>query len=94
MNIVKKGRTFDFDFELSGDSATAFTTTFNVYEFPDVALDTPITRAMTVSGNKYIGSLTGTETASLSAGHQYFIDINAVDSDENLGSEIKIYIGR
>ena len=88
-NTVEQGRTYDFDFALSGEDATAFTTTFNVLQYPG---GTPaITRAMTVEDCKYIGSLTGVETAALAVG-QWFISINAVDSDEDLAEPVKLYV--
>ncbi len=90
-NNVEQGRTFDFDFALSGEDPTAFTTTFNVLQYPG---DTPaVTRAMTVEDDKYIGSLTGTETAALAVG-QWIIHINAVDSDEDLAEPIKLYVSK
>lgn len=90
MDLVEQGRTFDFDFELSGTDALGFTVPFSVMQY---AGDTPlITRNMTVSNGKYIGSLTGSETASLTAGTQYFIHMNATDADEDLSKKLKIYI--
>lgn len=91
MNIVEQGETFDFDFDLSGDDVSGFTVTMNVLQYPG---DSPaITRALTYSDGKFIGTLTSAETAALAVG-QWFVHITASDSDENLREPIKLYIAK
>lgn len=91
MNIVRQGGTFDFDFELSGDDVSGFTVTMNVLQYPG---NSPaITRALTYSDGKFIGTLTSAETAALDVG-QWFVHITAEDSDENLRDPIKLYIAK
>lgn len=96
LNLVEQKRTFDFSFELSGPDPVGFATVFNVLQFPG---DTPaITRAMVIDGTRYIGSITSVEMALLTisgpTSGQWWIHINAVDSDEDIADPIKLYVSR
>lgn len=91
MNIIRQGGTFDFDFDLSGSDVSGFTVTINVLQYPG---DSPtITRVLTYSDDKFIGTLTSAETSALAVG-QWFVHFTAEDSDENLREPIKLYIAK
>jgi len=91
INNIRQGATFSFDFDLSGEDAATFTTTMDVMQYPG---DTPtISRAMTYSNDKFIGTLTSAETAALAIG-QWFIHIKSADSDEDLREPIKLDISK
>ena len=92
-DLVYQGSTFTYEFTLDGVGANAFTATMSVMQYPG---DTPIiSREVSYScidGDcGYIGTLTSAETASLSVG-QWFIHVDAADSDENINESIKIYV--
>ena len=87
MNTVEQGETFTFDTELSGTSASGFTVTMNVLQYPG---DTPaITRVV----DEDTETLTSAETAGLSVG-QWFIHLSAADSLEDVREPIKLYISK
>ena len=90
-NRIRQGATFDFDFDISGASESGFTTTMSVMQYPG---DTPaISRALTYTDGSFKGTLTSAETAALAVG-QWFIHVQAADSDEDLREPIKLYISK
>ena len=90
MNLIQQGETYTFDFELSGEDLDGMTATMDVLQYPG---KTPtITRALVLTqSNKFVGTLTSADTASLSVG-QWWIHAKAVDADENIRELIKIYV--
>jgi hypothetical protein len=91
INNVRQGATFDFSYDVSGENESGFTVTMAVMKYPG---DTPaITRSLVYTDGSFIGSLTSAETAALAVG-QWFIHVQASDSDEDLRSPIKLYISK
>ena len=97
-NSVEAGRTFSYMLELDGPGRESFTAEMSVLQNPG---DNPtIKRVVEYSCQDascgYIGTLTAADTTllgSLSTGRsQWFIHVNAVDSDEDIGELIKLYV--
>lgn len=63
MNSITKGESLPFRFDLGGESVSGWTCAIEVKQYPD---DTAtISRVVSPDGNKWVGFLTATETASL-----------------------------
>lgn len=90
--IIRQGETHTFEFELSGNEVDGFTSTMDVLQYPD---DTPtITRALTLDGNKFKGTITSNETLTLLGVGQWFTHATTSDSDEDIREPIKFYIAK
>ena len=91
MNSVQQGGTFSFNAGFSGDDVSGLTVNIAVKQYPgDTAA---IERAIAYSNGSFPGTLTSVETAALAVG-QWFIHIQATDSDEDIRAPIKLYVSK
>ena len=91
MNTVEQGRTFSFEYALSGANTDGFTVQYDVLQYPGTA--PAITGVMTFDDNTltFTATLTPAETAGLAVG-QWFIHIKSTDTDEDIAELIKLYV--
>jgi hypothetical protein len=87
---VRQGSTYEFSFDVEGDSISAFTYTLTAKQYPDDT--TAFTKTLTtIEDNTVFAALSSSETASLDVGLWYLI-VDADDPDENLNYERRVQV--
>lgn len=89
---VKQGESFDFFFDLNGESLTGWTCQVEVKRFKTDS-SALVSRAVTATGTKFETFLTQTETAAFVVGHHVIIGrLSKTSTDEEDQQEITIHV--
>ena len=82
IQIIRKGGSLDFTFDLAGESLAGWVLVIKVKQFPDDTAS--ISRTIAGSDDKWTGFLTSTETAALAVGSWWLTAIitNATTDEE------------